>query len=611
MLTLLIAITIVLASLLLYIIFTPTTSSRSTSSNTTRSLWSSVRHKFLNINFLYYYFTALRKHHVQATPATELELQDSENHKNLIDAEASGSDTDSSSYYYYTSESDNAEEDIVGNTNEDKSVEGEEDTDCINNLTFYFIKRVLPLAMERYDSFNANSGSDRNRKQRKHRLKLKRTKSSKHSKLRVQNKNKDKNKDTIDTTSMMMMPSAIIQLNDRPAIEFTDNEHHFKIPTPAAAASTTTNNTNMYSLLSHHSSSISTMAQSVGKILVTSKPQSEDNSTNSSYSYTSSIFSWIKSKLYLGTNDTSTRPLSSSSYKQCGTGWIIAKYNTSDSNNKYIIVTNCHVVQEFATIYTDQRCEMNSSTETIISFSFNGNSNTSNLMYKIIQVLYCSVDADLDYALCIIEEPSTVSGSSNRTLQPIKCKILESSTSTTTNSTIAAIGYPCVDSTLAKQEEQSKDNKKSSTSSNNTNDELVEHRLAFEKYFNNGNTSDLNVKRVSPGKILPKYNDTVHHPNGDNTGDNTLFLFHDCSTLAGSSGSVIVQLPQVPSPPPLQVVPPSSSLPSLSSTIRDNSVPRAIAIHMGGKYKDHNTALLLEPIITLIHDKKWGTVDTQ
>ncbi|MBU5350901.1 serine protease [Paenibacillus barcinonensis] len=204
------------------------------------------------------------------------------------------------------------------------------------------------------------------------------------------------------------------------------------------------------------------------------------------------------------------------SYDWVGTAWLI-------SDN--VIITNRHVAEVFIT-------------ETQGEFSFKTNANNKKIkasidfkeeyknseesVFKIVKVLHIERDPGPDVAFFQIENTSESNGK-------LPNKITLSNKTIDREYDVAAIGYPAYDS---------------------RNDSEVMKEI-FQNVYDS--------KRLSPGILYPA-------AQGETT------LKHDCSTLGGSSGSVIV----------------------------DINTGMAMGLHFAGKYLDHNYAVSSSKIVEIM-----------
>lgn len=160
--------------------------------------------------------------------------------------------------------------------------------------------------------------------------------------------------------------------------------------------------------------------------------------------------------------------------------------------------------------------------EAVINFSNSGDEKSQ--YYKIIEVIHVPTDYNLDFAICKISPFNDTTAVAEQTLQPIPMSM---ETATTIGQEIAAIGFPA-----------------------KTKSESSEAAAVMKKIFGN----KFSVKRFSTGKIL---------------SIDTCKIQHDCTTLPGSSGSVII----------------------------DVKTCTAIALHYSGEYMAENNALPIAPIV--------------
>lgn len=160
---------------------------------------------------------------------------------------------------------------------------------------------------------------------------------------------------------------------------------------------------------------------------------------------------------------------------------------------------------------------------TVIEINFSSDASDIHLNTRVSKVLFNSAqDEELDFAILEIE-PLKVP------LVPIQ---LSSMATPKKNDMVLAIGYPASD----KPEDDA---------------DAFEFAKVLLSIFKN----KYSVKRASPGYITEPL---VHNKN----------LKHDCTTLGGSSGSVIIDL----------------------------NTLQAVGIHYSGRYKVSNTAVLIKYI---------------
>jgi len=191
-----------------------------------------------------------------------------------------------------------------------------------------------------------------------------------------------------------------------------------------------------------------------------------------------------------------------------------------------IIVTNNHVADLFTNQFTATRYEQK--TKATINFAPNGTDELKKC--TIARTLY--MDFDYDVALCeIIPTDYTTSK-----LEPILLeKPAEPPVIVPVRTMIAVFGYPAKD--------------------------LTQYDAEFPTMLSNIYGEKFSTKRISTGYII--------HVGSLTDQDETLtFVSHDCSTLPGNSGSVIVRL--------------------------DTLTP--VALHFQGAYKVQNDAVPIHAV---------------
>lgn len=195
-------------------------------------------------------------------------------------------------------------------------------------------------------------------------------------------------------------------------------------------------------------------------------------------------------------------------YVYVGTGWLIAED---------IVVTNRHVAQEFA--YQERGkfiFKKNQFTERTIGVEIDFREELKvdvEEPFKILDVLYIENPQDLDIAFLKVKFDDAAS----RSIIPLAGQLPES------GSEVVVIGYPAQDSQRNPLEP-------------------AQLKEIFAEIYD--------VKRLQPGKIISA------------TAGNSIFT-HDCSTLGGNSGSVVL----------------------------DYKIGKAVGLHFGGKFKVENYAV--------------------
>jgi hypothetical protein len=188
-----------------------------------------------------------------------------------------------------------------------------------------------------------------------------------------------------------------------------------------------------------------------------------------------------------------------------GTGFLAAKD---------VVMTNRHVANEFCSLNSEGRWEIINPIQASINFLAEHGS-IGTLKFAIQEVI--GVHTTLDLALF------RIATTSNDGTLPSPIPIASVPPADICDRTVYAVGYPAQDG--------------------RRNDPTVMLNL-FSRIFD--------VKRLQPGKII-------------DVDDNRQFLFHDCSTLGGNSGSCIVDL----------------------------ETGAVLGLHFGGKYLDKNYAVAL------------------
>ncbi|MER8895933.1 phospholipase D-like domain-containing protein [Mesorhizobium sp. M0676] len=211
------------------------------------------------------------------------------------------------------------------------------------------------------------------------------------------------------------------------------------------------------------------------------------------------------------------------SYPWIGTGWIIDSELGND-----IIVTNAHVAKHFAERsgegFAFSRLPFKSTRETpYVDFRHEG-ADTPARSFGISDVIY--IANDIDAAFLRVKRQGSADGLS----QPIS--LLSGSPKSGTS--VATLGYPGADPG-------------------------VYDVAALLRIFGNV----FNTKRLSPGRFI---------------GTDGLGLMHDCSTMPGSSGSILVEL----------------------------STGKALGLHYQGVPFKSNHAVPAAAIAKLIKDRPWA-----
>ncbi len=205
-----------------------------------------------------------------------------------------------------------------------------------------------------------------------------------------------------------------------------------------------------------------------------------------------------------------------------GTGWVI---------DEDIIVTNRHVAKLFSQhtgiAYSFRQGIFGTPMEASIDFFEEDGSNREDA-FQFNKVLYIEPDGGPDLAFVMIKWENDAK---KREQIGLSDNILDR------DRQIAVIGYPAKDSRTRMPEEMD--------------------RIFGNKY---------NVKRFSPGYVI-------------SSSDRAGLLTHDCTTLGGNSGSVVLDI--------------------------ENG--EAIALHYGGREEEANYAVLASVIIDRLNEVKRGT----
>lgn len=208
------------------------------------------------------------------------------------------------------------------------------------------------------------------------------------------------------------------------------------------------------------------------------------------------------------------------SYDWIGTGWVVADN---------IIITNRHVAEVFVEKNNDKfsfkLSAKNKRIKGSIDFKEEFNNPEEN-EFDIVEILYIEDTPNADVAFFRIE-------ASNRDSVILPKKINLFNEQINKKYSVVTIGYPAYDTRCDPE--------------------------LMQKIFNNIYDS----KRISPGELFP-------------SGEVEWLLKHDCSTLGGSSGSVII----------------------------DINTGLAVGIHFAGKYLESNYAVSSFKIIEIM--KKLG-----
>lgn len=209
------------------------------------------------------------------------------------------------------------------------------------------------------------------------------------------------------------------------------------------------------------------------------------------------------------------------SHEWLGTGWLISEN---------IIVTNRHVASEFAMKKNNDfvfRHNVVTEKKMIARIDFREElGSPDQIEFNIEKVLYIDEGEGPDIAFLQI---SSISNSSTNLPEPIKL----SPQKIEIGKDVAIIGYPA-------------------------RDPLRNNPQDMDRIFN----SIYNVKRLAPGSIISL------------NGNSDWIIAHDCSTLGGNSGSVLI----------------------------DIESGEAVGLHFAGKYRDSNYAVSSTKISELLNN---------